>query len=136
MFIRSMYYIFIFFLMIRRPPRSTRTHTLSLHDALPIYGINRDSAAQLNELAVQLLRKMVNVTFWRVMEPLPWVWTWSCSDYPKESLFGSVGFIRSDEHTSELQSLMRISHAVFCVTTTPLKHHLPLDTIANRKPTE
>src|SRR3546814_15998502 len=27
----------LFFLMIRRAPRSTRTHTLSLHDALPIY---------------------------------------------------------------------------------------------------
>src|SRR3546814_8098086 len=26
-----------FFLMIRRPPRSTRTDTLSLHDALPIW---------------------------------------------------------------------------------------------------
>src|SRR3546814_13183038 len=26
----------LFFLMIRRPPRSTRTDTLSLHDALPI----------------------------------------------------------------------------------------------------
>src|SRR3546814_12092886 len=54
--------------------------------------INRDSATQLNELAVQLLRKLVNVTFWSVMEPLPWVWTWSCSDYPKERLFGSVRF--------------------------------------------
>src|SRR3546814_7730647 len=27
---------FFYFLMIRRPPRSTRTDTLSLHDALPI----------------------------------------------------------------------------------------------------
>src|SRR3546814_15240897 len=29
-------FCFLFFLMIRRPPRSTRTDTLSLHDALPI----------------------------------------------------------------------------------------------------
>src|SRR3546814_5445592 len=28
-----------------------------------------------------------------------------------------AGFIRSEEHTSELQSLMRISYAVFCLTT-------------------
>src|SRR3546814_19156096 len=28
--------VFFFFLMIRRPPRSTRTDTLPLHDALPI----------------------------------------------------------------------------------------------------
>src|SRR3546814_8577682 len=34
--------------------------------------------------------------------------------------------VRSEEHTSELQSLMRISYAVFCLkkkTTTPLHQH-------------
>src|SRR3546814_2643779 len=30
-------------------------------------------------------------------------------------LFWRVGFVRSEEHTSELQSLMRISYAVFCL---------------------
>src|SRR3546814_4533580 len=38
---------------------------------------------------------------------------------PDEGLFlkpmGNVGQIRSEEHTSELQSLMRISYAVFCL---------------------
>src|SRR3546814_2908785 len=29
----------------------------------------------------------------------------------------ATGLIRSEEHTSELQSLMRISYAVFCLTT-------------------
>src|SRR3546814_9582869 len=34
------YFLFVFFfVMIRRPPRSTRTDTLSLHDALPIYAV-------------------------------------------------------------------------------------------------
>src|SRR3546814_9181524 len=28
---------------------------------------------------------------------------------------GEIGFRRSEEHTSELQSLMRISYAVFCL---------------------
>src|SRR3546814_10008608 len=32
--------------------------------------------------------------------------------------YGSVGAIRSEEHTSELQSLMRISYAVFCLKKT------------------
>src|SRR3546814_19373416 len=32
-----LYDVFFFVLMIRRPPRSTRTDTLSLHAALPIY---------------------------------------------------------------------------------------------------
>src|SRR3546814_5469615 len=32
--------------------------------------------------------------------------------------------VRSEEHTSELQSLMRISYAVFCLKKTKLKHHI------------
>src|SRR3546814_8046262 len=31
------------------------------------------------------------------------------------SAIAHTGFIRSEEHTSELQSLMRISYAVFCL---------------------
>src|SRR3546814_2452094 len=33
------------------------------------------------------------------------------------------GGARSEEHTSELQSLMRISYAVFCLTKKNTKHH-------------
>src|SRR3546814_6397521 len=32
-----------------------------------------------------------------------------------ERAFGMLLFVRSEEHTSELQSLMRISYAVFCL---------------------
>src|SRR3546814_1083665 len=35
---------------------------------------------------------------------------------------GSVGGVRSEEHTSELQSLMRISYAVFCLKKKKIKH--------------
>src|SRR3546814_8759986 len=35
---------------------------------------------------------------------------------------GTIEFNRSEEHTSELQSLMRISYAVFCLK--KKKHHL------------
>src|SRR3546814_5109401 len=31
------------------------------------------------------------------------------------AIFNNIGFARSEEHTSELQSLMRISYAVFCL---------------------
>src|SRR3546814_5687793 len=34
---------------------------------------------------------------------------------PDRAVFVGGGFIRSEEHTSELQSLMRISYAVFCL---------------------
>src|SRR3546814_943914 len=36
-------------------------------------------------------------------------------DTPRDPYEGSAEFMRSEEHTSELQSLMRISYAVFCL---------------------
>src|SRR3546814_6582145 len=36
-----------------------------------------------------------------------------------------IGPGRSEEHTSELQSLMRTSYAVFCLQTKPPQHHPP-----------
>src|SRR3546814_6740698 len=35
----------------------------------------------------------------------------------------AIGIVRSEEHTSELQSLMRISYAVFCLKQKTHKHH-------------
>src|SRR3546814_1336820 len=43
---------------------------------------------------------------------------WSCSTLNTDVLFAGMPSIpceRSEEHTSELQSLMRISYAVFCL---------------------
>src|SRR3546814_1087300 len=37
------------------------------------------------------------------------------SDEPVEALVARLDTLRSEEHTSELQSLMRISYAVFCL---------------------
>src|SRR3546814_6572732 len=44
---------------------------------------------------------------------------------------GQVGVLRSEEHTSELQSLMRISYAVFCLKKKKTTHK-----IRNKKTTE
>src|SRR3546814_8970049 len=88
--------------MIRRPPRSTRTDTLFPYTTL--------------------FRSLVM----RVRSPLP------APVFPLFSRLGAVSFRplcsrnshyrvgdgqrgRSEEHTSELQSLMRISYAVFCL---------------------
>src|SRR3546814_4076410 len=74
----------LFFLMIRRPPRSTRTDTLfpytTLFRSRPVRGAR-----------------------WRGSRPCPL------------RTRGRRGQGRSEEHTSELQSLMRISYAVFCL---------------------
>src|SRR3546814_3547206 len=74
--------------MIRRPPRSTRTDTL-----FPYTTLFRSLAARLG------LQKL------RIIQPRPEV----------IANKDETGLRRSEEHTSELQSLMRISYAVFCL---------------------
>src|SRR3546814_10268820 len=44
------------------------------------------------------------------------------------SSLGGIGGTRSEEHTSELQSLMRISYAVFCLKKKKNNHNTPNDT--------
>src|SRR3546814_4796449 len=78
----------LFFLMIRRPPRSTRTDTL-----FPYTTLFRSGA--WNEVVKD------SATICSVSTSL--------ATYPCKMI------TRSEEHTSELQSLMRISYAVFCL---------------------
>src|SRR3546814_11473104 len=95
-----------FFLMIRRPPRSTRTDTLfPLHDALPIYTDARrlaesDVGGQYQDVDTREPRHADEGRS-RQLEAGPD----AAAERPD----------RSEEHTSELQSLMRISYAVFCL---------------------
>src|SRR3546814_10062547 len=104
--------------MIRRPPRSTRTDTL-----LPYTTLFRSALGSLivitNGCRSESCRGLV------FMAPPPRessVPAWSpaarlgpppCDDGMAGNCQGWCG--RSEEHTSELQSLMRISYAVFCL---------------------
>src|SRR3546814_3180964 len=46
---------------------------------------------------------------------------WATSQLPDRSKVSAIGIAaRSEEHTSELQSLLRTSYAVFCLKTTKL----------------
>src|SRR3546814_2660507 len=81
-------YVF-FFLMIRRPPRSTRTDTL--------FPTRRSS-----DLLVERLRDQEG------LDPV-------ARHEGERALEEIQPSERSEEHTSELQSLMRISYAVFCL---------------------
>src|SRR3546814_11169507 len=96
--------IVVFFLMIRRPPRSTRTDTLlSLHDALPI-----------SVLTARILGALVcNINLAAANIALPDVGVAFGATQTALNIVGESD--RSEEHTSELQSLMRISYAVFCL---------------------
>src|SRR3546814_3392668 len=85
--------------MIRRPPRSTRTDTLFPYTTL----FRSSCCGVLVLLPVPRQRSKRPAARWNKQWPripplLPVCW---------------VG--RSEEHTSELQSLMRISYAVFCL---------------------
>src|SRR3546814_9880748 len=87
-----MHLYLIFFLMIRRPPRSTRTDTLFPYTTLFRSVVVRDGAAAKEAAA------------WATAiqnEGMPQI---PCPDNAKD---------RSEEHTSELQSLTRIPYAVF-----------------------
>src|SRR3546814_1662053 len=81
--------------MIRRPPRSTRTDTLFPYTTLFRSALSRRPRR------------------WLATRPSgSWAPTWTSSSSRRASWTRSG---RSEEHTSELQSLMRISYAVFCL---------------------
>src|SRR3546814_5043213 len=109
--------------MIRRPPRSTRTDTLFPYTTL------------FRSLVVKWLNTL-GPMHWPIVGALePWHMTFLFVGAPgfvfaalmltireperREKLAPAQGFgkafSRSEEHTSELQSLMRISYAVFCL---------------------
>src|SRR3546814_13672090 len=87
-----------FFLRIRRPPRSTRTDTLFPYTTLFRSLLRRNgfrSSARSTCAAFGI---------------------WNRRDNESAA-------IRSEEHTSELQSLMRISYAVFCLKKKTIKNN-------------
>src|SRR3546814_3381335 len=91
--------------MIRRPPRSTRTDTLFPYTTL---FRSRHHSTQLRMLAfhrgAEPCRARTRIAGEIVL-----------SDLRSAGACAPVRGGRSEEHTSELQSLMRISYAVFCL---------------------
>src|SRR3546814_1507104 len=96
--------------MIRRPPRSTRTDTL-----FPYTTLFRSTLTQFEENVRSATEAMVlhawYVDLWDCSPDDPIAW----SSSTLRKLIQLVERDRSEEHTSELQSLMRISYAVFCL---------------------
>src|SRR3546814_3736097 len=114
--------LFFFFLMIRRPPRSTRTDTLFPYTTLFRSDCRRQGQARAR----------------------PRSEAGGAADRPPDlgngDRFGdeplgaelarpaAEGQPRSEEHTSELQSLMRISYAVFCLKKKNIQTNRPNNT--------
>src|SRR3546814_7750793 len=106
--------MFVFFNDTATTEIYTYLHTLSLHDDLPIF------------LSITALCETITLSVsWLIL-----ITTTSITLSRKISK-SRTGFISicdpgksSVEHTSELQSLMRISYPVFCLQNT--NHHIPL----------
>src|SRR3546814_109598 len=98
---------FFFFLMIRRPPRSTRTDTLFPYTTL-FRSIRAQRTFRHTGGICQFCRSL--------SQRRP-----RCHSRLGARTF-PIRHARSEEHTSELQSLMRISYAVFCLKKKKIKH--------------
>src|SRR3546814_1309355 len=129
-----------FFLMIRRPPRSTRTDTLFPYTTLCRSGrCDAGRSHEFYEIEHGLRIRPVNdraplsIKYYdsrgrqspEMVAERALLNTEPAGYFTRgESLFagrgeklnrGQTGIVRSEEHTSELQSLMRIAYAVFCL---------------------
>src|SRR3546814_3670803 len=119
-------FYYFFFLMIRRPPRSTRTDTLFPYTtrfrSLRNWQVQRRRIARIE--ASHILQHDRAIAHIARHRPCLIQRTGERQNAPARAAAisgldtrnDSKGSrLRSEEHTSELQSLMRISYAVFCL---------------------
>src|SRR3546814_2465106 len=115
-----MLFSFVFFLLTRRPPISTRTYTI-----FPSTSLFR------SRLVVMMTTPLAALEPYIEADPASFITCMVAMSYGLRSLIFSVGTPsttksgllfsnvliprRSEEHTSELKSLMRTSYAVFCL---------------------
>src|SRR3546814_7015362 len=106
----SRFLLLVLCLMIRRPPRSTRTDTL-----FPYTTLFRSPAGRRADLGRQCRHDAGGQTL-RSRQGVPAVDLCDVVDPGLDpGIHPALVVARSEEPTSELQSLMRISYAVFCV---------------------
>src|SRR3546814_4341211 len=111
---------FVFFLMIRRPPRSTRTDSLFPYTtlfrsvALEIDGFEGAGGGGGGRWILRIATGNKDLRRHGAVDR-------AGVEVGAAERGGETAGERSEEHTSELQSLMRISYAVFCLKkkTTP-----------------
>src|SRR3546814_5702936 len=106
--------------MIRRPPISTRTDT-----RVPYTTLFRSDAVVSSRVPVGIMTPVAIRTggvSWRevIGAEREQAWQRMLAVWPNFAVYEkraerTIPVFRSEEHTSELQSLMRISYAVFCL---------------------
>src|SRR3546814_8344409 len=93
--------------MLRRPPRSTRTDTLFPYTTLfrSLHHLAQQRTPALHVIGQEMVEVVAHCVFDQ-----------ACSFGTGQPVLGQKrNARRSEEHTSELQSLIRISYAVFCL---------------------
>src|SRR3546814_6782016 len=105
--------------MIRRPPISTRTYSLFPYSTLcrataATEGIPVQELAARNSDVFEAMDKALDISFDRFIRT---------TDADHQAACVAI-WERSEEHTSELQSLMRTSYAVFCLKKYTTPHSL------------
>src|SRR3546814_3799140 len=120
--------------MIRRPPRSTRTYTLLPYPTLfrstntdscgdhPAPERARDMVNRVTAASSDLLRNRAGEGKVKIERMTRW----------PRSILKRCASARSEEHTSELQSLMRISYAVFCLQQKNTNNNMTCKNTASR----
>src|SRR3546814_1260768 len=98
--------------MIRRPPRSTRTDTLFPYTTL-FRSVEPDALAHVVGGDLDHGEERAVLRLFQYKGRAGGIWVASHARHCE----------RSEEHTSELQSLMRISYAVFCLKKKKQQHN-------------
>src|SRR3546814_3719798 len=120
--------------MIRRPPRSTRTDTLfpyttlfRSHDPQPGHPRGKSDRRVTPAAPCPRTSRKSNAP------PSSRPCRKTATTRPRPPPWASPSAPRSEEHTSELQSLMRISYAVFCLKKKKQINNEPYIKILHRK---
>src|SRR3546814_1031006 len=100
--------------MTRRPPRATRTDTRFPYTTL----FRSEAIREVIELTRGEARKGGALIETQLADGLPFIEgdRVELQQVLLNLIINALEAMRSAEHTSELQSLMRISYAVFCLT--------------------
>src|SRR3546814_6634803 len=138
--------------MIRRPPRPTRTDTLFPYTTLFRSVQLRDPCFYIFTSGTTGLPKASRMTHYRWMRSMAGVGQLAVRMRRDDVLYcalplyhnnaltvswsAMLGAGRSEEHTSELQSLMRISYAVFCLKKKKKTTRTKIDAQLKKKHTE
>src|SRR3546814_9328314 len=128
---RSGRYYFFFFLMIRRPPRSTRTDTLFPYTTLfRSWGNDWEFQRGTEKVSLQVQGKF-RANHHAAMVPaalaglgLGLIPEYFVSEHLADGTLVEVLSERSEEHTSEIQSLMSSSYAAFFLKKKQITLHM------------